>query len=167
MGKQAPNFPGTLISGGQTGADRAGLDFALESGLKIKGFCPKGRRAYDGPLHKRYKLIETPSPEYPERTHLNAALADATAIFDAVLPSSSGTRLALRTLASRQKPHVILKNFPDKTADTAQLVAFLREHKPRTLNIAGNSEARTPGIYGHVKAVLRQAFDAVSLANAG
>ncbi|MDR1818575.1 MAG: putative molybdenum carrier protein [Puniceicoccales bacterium] len=158
-----PNFPTTIISGGQTGADRAGLDFALEHGIRIKGYCPLGRLAFDGPLHRRYKLIETATAEYPERTRLNATIADATVIFDAVEPLSRGTGTALVAIRRHRKPHVILKNFPDVAADTEALCEFLRLQCPRSLNVAGNSEQRTPGIYAHVRAVLERACERMSL----
>jgi len=153
------NFPSVIISGGQTGADRAGLDFALERGLRIKGYCPQGRLAFDGPLDRRYPLTETATPEYKERTRLNAALADATVIFDAVVPFSPGTSTAMGSIRENRKPHAILKNFPDVERDAAELCEFLRLQHPRSLNVAGNAERRTPGIYAHVKTVLARAYE--------
>lgn len=57
-----------VISGGQTGADRGGLDAAIDLGLPHGGFCPKGRRAEDGVIPGRYQLEETESADYTERT---------------------------------------------------------------------------------------------------
>jgi hypothetical protein len=57
-----------IISGGQTGVDRAALDVALQLGIACGGWCPKGRRAEDGPIPERYPLKETSSPAYPQRT---------------------------------------------------------------------------------------------------
>jgi hypothetical protein len=50
-----------IVSGGQTGADRAALDFAIEHGIPHGGWCPKGRKAEDGPIDPRYLLRETPT----------------------------------------------------------------------------------------------------------
>ena len=57
-----------IISGGQTGADRAALDFAIAHGIPHGGWCPAGRRAEDGGLDPRYQLKETPSSNYTQRT---------------------------------------------------------------------------------------------------
>ena len=79
-----------IISGGQTGADRAALGFALEWGFEIQGYCPQGRRAEDAPLDKKYPLQETESPAYQPRTGLNVKIADATIIFNGLPEYSSG-----------------------------------------------------------------------------
>jgi hypothetical protein len=60
-----------IVSGGQTGADRAALDWALSRGIECGGWCPKGRKAEDGRIAKRYPLIETPSASYVQRTEWN------------------------------------------------------------------------------------------------
>ncbi len=67
-----------LVSGGQTGVDRAALDVALELGIDHGGWVPKGRAAGDGPLPSRYRVRETPSEDRAERTGRNVADADAT-----------------------------------------------------------------------------------------
>jgi len=76
-----PSFPAVIISGGQTGADRGALDFAIARGLPHAGFCPKGRKAEGGPIPARYRLTETGSADYPDRTRRNVEAADATTIF--------------------------------------------------------------------------------------
>ncbi|MCH7226767.1 YpsA SLOG family protein [Haloferula sp. A504] len=65
-----------IVSGGQTGADRAGLDAAIAAGLPHGGWCPRGRKAEDGPLPKRYLLTETKSASYLTRTEWNARDSD-------------------------------------------------------------------------------------------
>ncbi len=57
-----------IVSGGQTGADRAALDFAIAHGIPHGGWCPQGRLAEDGTIDARYRLKETPSADYPQRT---------------------------------------------------------------------------------------------------
>ena len=69
-----------IISGGQTGVDRAALDVALDAGLPCGGWCPRGRRAEDGPIVAQYPLMETDSPDYQMRTRRNVEDADATLI---------------------------------------------------------------------------------------
>lgn len=69
-----------IISGGQTGVDRAALDAAMKLGISVGGFCPKGRRAEDGPIDKRYPLTETSSRAYPVRTEKNVRTAEGTLI---------------------------------------------------------------------------------------
>jgi hypothetical protein len=66
-----------LLSGGQTGADRAALDFAIEHGIRHGGWCPKGRLAEDGPIEPKYELMETPGEDTIQRTEWNARDSDA------------------------------------------------------------------------------------------
>ena len=144
-----------IVSGGQTGADRAALDVALELGLACGGWCPNGRLAEDGTIPNWYPLRETASAEYPPRTRANVEEADATIIFDA--PGgrpSRGTALTVRCCKAAGKPHLVLNDFPDVQADVAKLSAFLAQVQPTTLNVAGNRESGTPGIYQHVRQVL-------------
>ena len=70
-----------IISGGQTGVDRAALDFAIEHDIPYGGWCPKGRKAEDGPIGSRYLLKETPTSTYPQRTEWNVRDSDGTVIF--------------------------------------------------------------------------------------
>ena len=67
-----------IISGGQTGADRAGLDFAIQAGLEHGGYVPKGRKAEDGRIDDRYQLIELSSSSYVDRTKRNVEESDGT-----------------------------------------------------------------------------------------
>src|SRR3989442_2721366 len=95
--------PVEIVSGGQTGVDRAALDTALALGLPCGGWCPRGRRAEDGPLPTRYPLRETPSSSYPERTVWNVRDSDGTLILHRGR-LSGGTALTLR-LVSRHGRH--------------------------------------------------------------
>jgi hypothetical protein len=153
--------PMKIISGGQTGADRAALDFALEAGIDCGGWCPKGRVAEDGTIPAEYPLQETDSPDSARRTRRNVKDSDATVIFDppAGRPSP-GTALTARVCGELGKPHVVLRSFPDVEADSAQLVDFLAKHAVRILNVAGHREGGTPGMYVHVRAVLVRSFAA-------
>jgi hypothetical protein len=153
-------FAGAVISGGQTGADRAALDFAIKHKIPHAGFCPRGRKAEDGRIPPRYQLAETKSDQYPERTRRNVELADATAIFSRVSAEAllrqlrSGSGLTVREAARAGRPFVVLSNFPNALADAAELCTFLEERHPAVLNVAGARESSQPGIAAHVAAVL-------------
>ena len=149
--------PKIIVSGGQTGADRAALDFAIAHGITHAGYCPRGRKAEDGRIPAIYNLEETRSADYPERTKLNVETADATVIFHPAGLSSRGSALTARHAKKVGKPCLILGSFPDVAADATQLAAFLRKHAPKVLNVAGSRESSVPGIAAHVDAVLRSA----------
>ena len=70
-----------IISGGQTGADRAGLDFAIHAGPEHGGYVPRGRKAEDGRIDDRYNLFERSTSSYPARTRRNIEESDGTVIF--------------------------------------------------------------------------------------
>src|SRR5436190_21358059 len=86
-------MPSKIISGGQTGADRAALNFAIAHGIPHGGWCPKNRRAEDGPIPAKYSLNETPSTHYAQRTEWNVRHSNATLIFTIKPTLTGGTRL--------------------------------------------------------------------------
>lgn len=92
-----------IISGGQTGADRAGLEAGLTLGLQIGGHCPHGRRAEDGRVPRKYPLTPTASSDYRERTRRNVARSDATIVFS-FGPPSSGSKFTLAEARHLAKP---------------------------------------------------------------
>jgi hypothetical protein len=141
-----------IVSGGQTGVDRAALDLALELGLPCGGWCPKGRRAEDGPLPERYPLRETASPAYPPRTAINVRDADGTLILTRGTPDR-GTALTARLAERDGKPYrlVDLAQRPDP----AGVRAWMDESGIGVLNVAGPRESSNPGIYAEAKAFLR------------
>ena len=96
-----------IISGGQTGVDRAALDVALELGIPCGGWCPKGRLAEDGPIPLRYPLEETRSKKYPTRTKKNVLAADATLILTRGA-ADRGTALTIRLAEKYDKPHSVV-----------------------------------------------------------
>ena len=150
-------FPVLIVSGGQTGANRAALDFAKAHGISHAGFCPKGRKAEDGRIPDDYNLDETPSAAYPERTKLNVEMADATVIFDPPGHSSHGSALSARHAKKIGKPCAVLPHFPDLQADGALLGAFLEQHGPQVLNVAGSRESAQPGMHAYVEIALMAA----------
>jgi hypothetical protein len=123
-----------LISGGQTGVDRAALDVALELGLPCGGWCPKGRRAEDGPLPERYLLRETASDAYPARTARNVREADCTLILTRGEPDR-GTALTARLAEQHGKPLLTLDL--TKHPDPEQVLAWAAVHGVQVVNVAG------------------------------
>src|SRR5437660_4356799 len=85
-------LPDKIISGGQTGADRAALDFAIANGIAHGGWCPKGRLAEDGRIAKRYRLVETLSRRYSQRTRWNVRDSDGTVVLSMRRRLSGGSK---------------------------------------------------------------------------
>ena len=133
-----------VISGGQTGVDRAALDVALAAGLSIGGWCPKGRLAEDGMIPTTYPLQETPSPHYAQRTRWNVRDADATLILTRLDPTG-GTALTIHTARRLHKPYRVidLTRKPDPHA----VALWISEVEMSVLNVAGPRESTCPGIY--------------------
>src|SRR5437867_4357828 len=101
-GRRAVMFT-KIVSGGQTGVDRAALDVALELGVKCGGWCPQGRRAEDGRIDERYPLQETPWDGYPQRTEWNVRDSDGTLILTCGEPDR-GTALTIELVQRKKKP---------------------------------------------------------------
>lgn len=142
----------TIVSGGQTGADRAALDWAISAGVPHRGWCPRGRLAEDGPLAAKYLLRETPRADYLQRTEWNARDSDATVIFTA-RPTLSGGSKRTGQFASRHGRPVLHIAMGRESAGGA-LRSFLRAHSVRTLNVAGSRGSKSPCIYNYVLQVL-------------
>lgn len=96
-----------IVSGGQTGVDRAALDTALELGLPCGGRCPRGRKAEDGPIPARYPLTETSSAEYAQRTEWNVRDSDGTLVLTRGQPTG-GTALTIELAERLGKPYLVV-----------------------------------------------------------
>lgn len=144
----------TIISGGQTGADRAALDFAIANSIPHGGWCPRGRMAEDGPLEECYQLKETPTRQYAERTEWNIRDSDATVVFSQHREVTGGTGLTLSLARRIGKPVLHLVKGNISTA-AQELDSFLREHLVQTLNVAGPRASQEPRIAAFVTSVLR------------
>lgn len=155
----------TIVSGGQTGVDRAALDFALRAGLAHDGWCPLGRLAEDGPLAPQYRLQETPSARYAERTEWNVRDSDATVAFTLAPTLVGGTKLTADLAATMGKPllHLCAANAGPLEAAVA-LRRFLGEQKVARLNVAGPRASQEPQIAAYVDAVLTAALGDGALA---
>src|SRR4051795_934021 len=123
-----------IVSGGQTGVDRAALDVALELGLACGGWCPQGRRAEDGPIPLHYPLRETPWDGYPQRTEWNVRDSDGTLVLTQG-EADRGTALTIN-LARRYKKPCLVLDLNDQP-DPAAVRAWAERHSVRELNVAG------------------------------
>ena len=144
-------YPNKVISGGQTGVDRAGLDAGIEIGLPIGGYVPKGRLAEDGQVPDKYPMTETGSKDYKERTKRNVLESDGTLIIN-IGPMVSGTALTARIALELNKPLMIVQL--DQTCQTSAVIDWLDENQIQILNIAGPRESKIPGIYEQTKMFL-------------
>jgi predicted Rossmann fold nucleotide-binding protein DprA/Smf involved in DNA uptake len=144
-----------IISGGQTGVDRAALDVAMELGIPCGGWCPQGRRAEDGRIPEHYPLQEASSKEYPVRTRLNVEDSDGTLVLTAGNPTG-GTALTLKLARQLHKPFLLVDLV--RNADHSALRPWLRENHILILNIAGPREGESGGIYEQASAFLLKAL---------
>ncbi len=137
-------MPDKIISGGQTGVDRAGLDIALALNLPVGGWCPRGRRAEDGAIPDSYPLMETPECDYEIRTRRNVEDSDGTLILNRGM-LDGGSALTVDHARQLGKPCLIVAL--EEGIDPARFRAWLDEHRIRILNVAGPRESKRPGIY--------------------
>ena len=133
-----------IISGGQTGVDRAALDVALERGIECGGWCPQGRRAEDGTIDGRYPLDETDSRRYALRTELNVRDADGTLVVTVGEPTG-GTAFTLKAAEKHGRPSLLLD--PTEKGAVEAFHEWVKREKIETLNVAGPRESNMPGIY--------------------
>lgn len=136
-------LPEKIISGGQTGVDRAALDVSLAHGIPCGGWVPKGRRAEDGELPHFYPLLETATRNYSDRTARNVNESDGTLILTRG-NLKGGTKLTFKLAKSFSKP-VWVVDF--KTNDhPLEVRAWLSGMNVRVLNVAGPRESEIPGV---------------------
>jgi hypothetical protein len=145
-----------IVSGGQTGVDRAALDWAINHRIEHGGWCPRGRRAEDGPIALRYGLTETASVGYAERTKLNVRESDATLIMNAGV-LEGGSLLTQRVAAGAGKPCLVVPlDAEDRAAEVRRVLEWLGSDAFLALNIAGPRERTRPGVYTLTYAMLQQ-----------
>lgn len=151
----------TILSGGQTGVDRAALDVAIYFGLPHGGWCPRGRRAEDGPIPSRYSLQETPSAFYVERTRWNIRDSDATVVFSFEVEVRGGTLLTIQLAEQFGKPCLHLSGERDSIeVGVEQLLAFVQTHEVQRLNVAGPRASQEPEAESFARNVLSALADA-------
>lgn len=147
-----------IVSGGQTGADRAALDFALAHGIPHGGWCPSGRRAEDGALENCYTLRETPDEDYSQRTEWNVRDSDGTVVFSLAPDLSGGSKLTVELARRFRKPCLHLSQANVANAAANRLREFVQLHSIRVLNVAGPRVSNEPGVARFVLETLEKFF---------
>ncbi|MFN8007498.1 MAG: putative molybdenum carrier protein [Terriglobia bacterium] len=145
-----------IISGGQTGVDRAALDVALELGIPCGGWCPRGRLAEDGKISERYPLQETATADPGTRTELNVIQSDGTLVLTWGKPTG-GTLLTLVCARHHRKP--MMEVDLGDPMDLHPIRGWITSQALQTLNIGGPRESYDPGfIYDRAKKLLLPLF---------
>lgn len=134
-----------VVSGGQTGADRAALDVAASLGIDTGGWCPAGRRAEDGAIPDVYPLVETPSSAYEQRTEWNVRDSDATLIVTRG-PIQGGSLLTMELALEMNRPVICVDPF--NVGALESVLDWLGLIQPATLNVAGPRESDAGHVYG-------------------
>ena len=145
-----------IVSGGQTGADRGALDFAIEHGYTHGGWAPQGREAEDGKIPLKYQLLELGHGGYRQRTRRNVEDSDATLIINR--GELDGGTLATQMFAQRlNKPFLVIQlDLGIDGKSVTDVIEWLRLHKIKTLNVAGPRESKRPGIYSAARELLAE-----------
>ena len=147
-----------IVSGGQTGADRAALDWAIAHELPYGGWCPRGRKAEDGTIPSGYRLSETPAVAYVQRTEWNVRDSDGTVILSLGSTLTGGSSKTAEFAQQHGKPWIHLARDAHGGDAGDRLLRFVEEHGIRVLNVAGPRASTEPGIGAFVLAVLDSAF---------
>ena len=147
-----------IISGGQTGADQAALDVAIQHNIPHGGWLPKGRLTEAGPLPEQYQLKEMPTDSYPKRTEQNVMDSDGTLIVSHG-EISGGTALTQKLAIQHGKPwlHVDMSKLSVDSA-AKQLREWIDGNDIDVLNVAGAKASKDPEIYQETVAVLAAAL---------
>ena len=135
-----------VISGGQTGVDRAALDWAIAQGIPHGGWCPMGRRAEDGAIPSHYNLCEAVSHGYAKRTRLNVEDSDATLILN-LGALDGGTQRTVQICQRLHKPYLVVQLDASDGGNVNRVREWLVTTRPLTLNVAGPRESKCPGVH--------------------
>jgi hypothetical protein len=154
-----------IVSGGQTGADRGGLDAAIEAGIRHGGWCPKGRRAEDGVIPAKYQLVEMDTTSYVARTEANVIDSDCTVVFSFGQPTGGSKKtVEFAEKYCRAFLCVDLATLTDEEAARKVLWwmspgGLIMDGIPTpqpfpVLNVAGSRESKAPGIQARVREIM-------------
>ncbi len=147
-----------IVSGGQTGVDRAALDVAIKLGIPHGGWIPKGRLTEDGPLPEAYRMRETPTAIHSERTEKNVIDSDGTLIISrGELTGGSETTREMALKHERPWLHIDL-NRTSAFLSAVRITEWLRAHRIRILNVAGPRASKDPRIYNDTLSLLESAY---------
>lgn len=144
-----------LISGGQTGVDRAALDVALALGIPCGGWCPKGRRSEDGVIPDRYPLTETKTERYESRTELNVRDSDGTLVLN-IGVLEGGTAYTVSMAEKHNKPCLVTDL--DAPADISRIVSWIVDNHICILNVAGPRGSKRPEVELQARLLLEKLF---------
>ena len=153
---QFNNSLAKIISGGQTGVDRAALDAAGKTGLATGGWCPKGCLAEDGTIPPKYMLVSTPSERYNQRTEWNVRDSDGTLIIFCGRTLTGGTAYTFTMIKHYAKPYLLINL--DQGNFEMKFHPWLINNRIQVLNIAGPRESTFHGIYQKTYTTLRALF---------
>lgn len=142
-----------VVSGGQTGVDRAALDVGRECGLELGGWCPRDRRAEDGRVPDAYPLRETRTTDYRERTRRNVLASDATLVLARGMPTG-GTAYTLAVARRAGRPWLVVDLDDPPAVEVVR--GWLAANRVEALNVAGPRESLQPEIYAQARAFLRR-----------
>ena len=147
-----------IISGGQTGADRAALDVALKFDIPHGGWLPQGRLSEDGRLPEKYNLKEMSTESYAARTEQNVIDSDGTVIFSHGKPSG-GTDFT-RQMAVKHGKHMlgIDLNLTRSIDAASSIVSWIQSRSIKILNVAGPRASEDACIYKDVFQILEMVF---------
>lgn len=147
-----------IVSGGQTGADRAALDVAIKMGIPHGGWVPKGRIAEDGSLPEKYEMQEMPTENYDARTEQNVMDADGTLIICRGKPTGGSDYT--REMVLKHKKHLLHIDLNLTTSfDAASLInSWIKLHRIKILNVAGSRASKDPNLYVDVFRILEMAL---------
>lgn len=157
-----------IISGAQTGAERAALDFAIKNSMPHGGWCTKGRHcstAADGVLDASYKLKETPTEEGLEVTEWKVRDSDATVVVTLGEKPTGDAQKSIRLAKKLKKPFLHLHR--GVLAASEKFIAFTDKHSARRLHVTGTTESEEPGIYIWMDNLLQKINREVEMRNSG
>lgn len=150
-----------VVTGGQTGVDRAALDLCLSNQIPCSGWCPRGRLAEDGRISSTYPLQETPSEEYSQRTEWNVRDSDGTLVICPGEPEG-GTKLTIELAEKYNKPYLVI-DMASPRSRKEDFKVWCHDHDVRVLNVAGPRESLQPGsIYNRSRQLMAELFDLVA-----
>ncbi len=155
------HFVRRIVSGGQTGVDRGGLEAAIALGIEHGGWCPRGRIAEDGSIPPDYRLIESASSDYWVRTEQNVVDSDGTILLyrDTL---SGGTKFTQKMAKKHSRPYCLVNLNSDW--EPRPIRQWLNEHQISVLNVAGPRESSQPGIFAESRDALVKILDNSSAA---
>lgn len=136
-----------IISGGQTGADRAALDFAMKHGIPHGGWVPKGRKTEDGTLLEKYHLQEMATGSYSKRTEKNVLNSDGTLIVSHGL-LTGGSALTTGFAEHHGKPWIHIDLETTSYPEAANMIReWIKRKSIKVMNVAGARASKDPMIY--------------------